>query len=421
MKLTIIIPLYNVAKYIGHCIDSIEQQTLQDLEIICVDDGSSDDTCKVVESYMERDKRISIYIQDHAGAGAARNLALNKARGKYIAFLDGDDFYFDNFALETMYNEAIKNGAEVCASYRKNFINGKIENENFLTEFDCCGQSSIWINFQDHQNDWHFHSFIYKRKLLLANNINFPHYLRYQDPPFLLKVMIRVQRFLLVPVFLYCYRQSYRIFHLSELQVYHVLSGIYDNLLLADKYRYDKLSLLLCERIDTIYYEEIISHLSARILQKLCAIEIIRTNCLPSSHTLRALSNLTAALQNISYERYLFPFDKIADGQRILLYGASTVGQALYYQFINYGNGQSKIIGFIDSDPNAFAHRGFTIFLPEQLSDVQFDLIILATEKKNVADDMRKRLLKRSINDNVIFWDEHGYLKTRIYDELRRM
>ncbi len=91
--ISIIIPVCNVEKYLRECLDSVLAQTFQNFEIICIDDGSTDDSLKILNEYKSKDDRFIILQQEHVGAGAARNYALNFARGKYIQFLDSDDYF----------------------------------------------------------------------------------------------------------------------------------------------------------------------------------------------------------------------------------------------------------------------------------------------------------------------------------------
>lgn len=90
---SVIIPCYNAEKNLVQCIDSIRSQTLNQIEIICVDDGSADATLDILHDYQERDSRIRVIQQENAGAGAARNVGLDRASGEYLSFLDADDFF----------------------------------------------------------------------------------------------------------------------------------------------------------------------------------------------------------------------------------------------------------------------------------------------------------------------------------------
>lgn len=97
-------PVYNAEAYLAQCLDSVTAQTLKDIEIICVDDGSSDRSLDILKEYQAKDPRIQIICQKNAGAGAARNAGLRKAQGKYLSFLDSDDF-FEPDMLELAYNQ----------------------------------------------------------------------------------------------------------------------------------------------------------------------------------------------------------------------------------------------------------------------------------------------------------------------------
>lgn len=105
VKISVIIPVYNVEKYLRECLDSVVNQTFKDIEIICVDDGSTDKSLEILQEYKRKDDRFVILQQRHSGAGAARNYGLKLAEGKYIQFLDSDD-YFEPTLLEELYTRA---------------------------------------------------------------------------------------------------------------------------------------------------------------------------------------------------------------------------------------------------------------------------------------------------------------------------
>lgn len=107
LKISIIIPIYNSAKYLKQCLDSILEQSLQEIEVICVNDGSKDNSLKILEEYAQRDSRIIIINKKNEGQGVARNTAIPKAKGEYLLFVDSDDWLEEN-ALELAYNK-IKN------------------------------------------------------------------------------------------------------------------------------------------------------------------------------------------------------------------------------------------------------------------------------------------------------------------------
>lgn len=111
-QISVIIPVYNIAHHLEQCLDSVAGQTLTDIEIICVDDGSTDSSPEILARYGARDSRFQIITQANAGPGAARNAGLARANGEYIIFLDSDDWFAPDF-LEQMLQRAREAGADV--------------------------------------------------------------------------------------------------------------------------------------------------------------------------------------------------------------------------------------------------------------------------------------------------------------------
>lgn len=118
-NVSVIVPIYNVERYLEECLDSITGQSLQDIEIICVNDGSTDASPAILEEYAKKDSRIRIFNQENQGAGAARNFAISKAEGKYVYFMDADD-YLELDCLETAY--------DICEEKSLDFVMFKVSN-----------------------------------------------------------------------------------------------------------------------------------------------------------------------------------------------------------------------------------------------------------------------------------------------------
>ena len=112
-KVSVIIPTYNVEQYLGQCLDSVVNQTLKDIEIVCVDDGSSDNSLQILKDYAAKDNRIYVFQQKNQGAGAARNLGIEHSNGDYLYFMDGDD-YLELDALEKVYQRITDKNADIC-------------------------------------------------------------------------------------------------------------------------------------------------------------------------------------------------------------------------------------------------------------------------------------------------------------------
>lgn len=112
MDVSVVIPVYNTSRFLHQCVDSLINQTLKDVEFIFVDDGSTDDSVEILEQYQKKDKRVKILRQENMYAGVARNNGMKQAAGKYIIFLDSDDYY-DLTLLEKAFRCAEKNQAEI--------------------------------------------------------------------------------------------------------------------------------------------------------------------------------------------------------------------------------------------------------------------------------------------------------------------
>ena len=112
MKISVIVPVYNVEKYLTKCVDSIMNQTYKDLEIILVDDGSTDNSGKICDEYVKKDKRFKVIHKKNGGLSDARNVGIKNSTGEYLSFIDSDD-YIDNDMIECLYNACIKNNADI--------------------------------------------------------------------------------------------------------------------------------------------------------------------------------------------------------------------------------------------------------------------------------------------------------------------
>lgn len=112
---SIVVPIYNVEKYLERCINSLIQQTMKNIEIILVDDGSTDSSSTICDEYCGIDKRIRIIHQNNQGLGFARNTGINAAKGEYIAFIDSDD-YIKKEMMDDLYHIAIKSNADAVIS-----------------------------------------------------------------------------------------------------------------------------------------------------------------------------------------------------------------------------------------------------------------------------------------------------------------
>lgn len=276
IKISIIIPVYNAEKYINACIESVQRQLLKELEIICIDDGSDDNTVQKIISLQESDERILLLTQVHGGAGKARNYGISAARGEYIAFLDADDIFCEEDALERMTDACGKHGTYICGSYLRMITDGIAEEGELFRDVKFPNEEGRLFTFQEFQEDYFYQCFIFQREFLINHHITFPDYLRYQDPPFFLNAMVEAGSFWVVPVTLYGYRYGHQNEKNIARKIKYVLMGIQDTLQIAVNNDYAILYEKIITRIDVIFYEKILSGLSDEVMSLL--LEINRIN-----------------------------------------------------------------------------------------------------------------------------------------------
>lgn len=130
-KVSVIVPVYNAEKTLERCLDSILGQTLNDIELVLVNDGSQDSSLKICEEYAVRDRRIKVFSQENRGPSTARNTGIDNASGDYLYFVDSDD-YIANDTVEKLYTAAVSSGAEVtiCGLY---YVKNGVEKEHEIT------------------------------------------------------------------------------------------------------------------------------------------------------------------------------------------------------------------------------------------------------------------------------------------------
>ena len=196
-KISVIIPVYNVEPYLRECLDSVVNQTLRDIEIICVNDGSTDNSGAILAEYKVRDKRIIVIMQENRGLSAARNVGIDAAKGKYIYFIDSDD-YIDLDALEVLYNRAEELQVDVlCFDFSRfddqsrEIIFRLPQREYAEVRTGCALMAAMrddgvyWVGV------W---VFFISRKLLKRCNLRFYEGIIYEDNLFIAQLLLQARR-----------------------------------------------------------------------------------------------------------------------------------------------------------------------------------------------------------------------------------
>lgn len=207
-KVSILVPCYNVEKYLKQCLESIVNQTLKDIEIICINDGSKDSTLEILREYEAKDKRIKVISKHNSGYGASMNIGVETAIGEYIGIVESDDFAQLNM-FEKLYNTAKENDLDLvrCQYYEYS----SKDNSNKLIDNSWVPQNEIYKPI-DNQTPFYQAPAIWtnlvKRELIYKNNIRFLETsgASYQDTSFAFKLYASSNRFMMIKDALLHYR-----------------------------------------------------------------------------------------------------------------------------------------------------------------------------------------------------------------------
>lgn len=213
-KISVIVPVYNVEKYLDRCMESITNQTLKDIEIICVNDGSTDNSKSILEKYKNNDERITIIDKSNRGYGSACNTGLRLAKGEYISIIEPDDFINENMYSD-LYNIAAKNNADIVKSAFYEYVDSNCENGESATKInwsDIYKMPTKIFKINEFTQFLYFHpsiwSCIYKREFLTKNSVWFvePKGAGWADNPFQVKTLCLAQRIFYTDTPYYYYR-----------------------------------------------------------------------------------------------------------------------------------------------------------------------------------------------------------------------
>lgn len=175
-KISVIVPVYNVEKYLLRCTDSILKQTFTDFELILVNDGSLDNSGYICDQLKENDKRIKVIHKENGGLSSARNAGIDAAQGNYITFIDSDDVV-NKYYLQLLYNACVENGADIAMGRLLRFSQINAVNKDVIDEFvsDCITTEEVFKNFYNIDIAANYNSScckLYRKEIF--NEIRFP-------------------------------------------------------------------------------------------------------------------------------------------------------------------------------------------------------------------------------------------------------
>lgn len=249
--ISLVVPVYNRRECIPTLFKTLETQSFQEIEIVIIDDGSTDDTFEIVREKAIEDSRVHCFKQINSGPGAARNFGIEKSTGEFIAFLDSDDYYAETNTLEKLVAAARDSGADVVGGSlilekrgrrasgpfleladgcrEKNYLESLINEPSSLFEFN----SNEMLPFCNYQFDAGFSRFLYKRDFLNSNDIRFPELYSFEDPVFFVKAMVAAKTLYTIPDPVYVYRVGVHAGMPSRRVIEDTIAGIKENLIIS--------------------------------------------------------------------------------------------------------------------------------------------------------------------------------------------
>lgn len=343
ISVSIIIPIYNGEKHLEECLDSCLEQTLKSIEIICINDGSTDYTERILKNYVEKNGNIVILNQRNQGSGTARNLGIKYAKGEFIAFMDSDDFYPDKNALKKLYDAAIENEVFVCGGSAFLLNGGKV-NKNDAKR---CFRENRIMHYKEYQRAGGFTQFLYNTCFLKNSGIIFPDYRRYQDPPFFVEIMTKADKFYVISDWVYAIRNTDKLVQYNNADIIiGILSGIRDILRISHINRFEVLhadmviSLMESyipfvykmiykkEKNVRKYYEEVLAEIDAALLEYDNR-NIKKMEAMSDDEINQMIDH------SLKRERELL--SKINFYGTVLIYGAGKAGRTLYHYLLQRG------------------------------------------------------------------------------------
>lgn len=216
VEISVILPVYNSEDYLEGCLDSLLNQTFKDMEILCIDDGSSDGSLDILKEYEKADNRITVISQENMGVAKTRNKALELINGNYVYFMDSDDF-LDRNAFKKLHDNITSNNSDFCIM-KAIFVNGDEEYKfpafDLDKEFEKVNFNRFTFTYKDIKSHVLNDLFAPWLKLYSAGflkgseEFTFPEMKSYSDAPFHVKTMLKASRISFVPEYLYYYREN---------------------------------------------------------------------------------------------------------------------------------------------------------------------------------------------------------------------
>jgi len=387
--ISVIIPVYNAEEYIEKCLRSIINQTYSNLEIIAVNDGSTDNSGKILSELAKEDERIIVIEQENCGVVTARNRGIETAAGKYVAFVDADD-WIESDMYEKMLAEMQDSTDMVCTSYIFHWKN---------TETVCYEHVCGYKIYEKKDLDVLYDSII---KIEGKTGISGMVWNKLIVLDILKKVYRKVDPTIKWGedgVLMYLYLLECKKIKIMDLKCYHYYRKENTASMKRDAYFLSDLS-----KVYICLYREFENNRHNKQLMP----QLNRMICQALFYRLRD--------QKIITRTFFYPYFGKLDNKKIVLYGAGSVGQSFYRDIEEYEEDMVDVVLWADASPEKYksaggAEKGFTISSPDKIKEVEYDYIIIAVFEPEMRDQIICQLVDMGIDRKKILWQKTRELR----------
>jgi|GEM_PF-6509552 len=432
IAVSVIVPVYNAEKYLSETMNGIAKQTLKNIEIIVIDDGSTDGSAEIIREFLASDTRIILKTQEHSGTALARNKGIEMARGKYLSLLDADDL-FEPDMLKQAYNEAEKYEADLVIFDNDRF-DSKSGNVFIKTE---AGKRHIPQKNPFSSDDVRAHQFTFSfnvawnmllnRKFVLDNNIWFQNIEQHNDSYFSVCCKLLGKRMCYLNQTLLHYRKnvenSISCFHMGKKDSFSAISAMsaihdrikihkdYDKMLPSFILYSSDVILFNLNRLRGKAFFEMLRLLKSEWFPRfpaemICADVYESNTALMLCRSIMEDDDLTYLFLLLDIEmrenqvlmmnkQWVFADIRVKPNDRIIIYGAGDIGRDYFYQL-----NQNHQVFLVDGAYKQISD--LPIEAPENIKEMKYDWIIIATNKSESANQIRRFLKNLGVEEEKI-------------------
>lgn len=438
VKVSVILPVYNEEPYLRQCLDSICNQTLKEIEIICIDDGSTDRSFSILQDYEKSDNRIKVLTQKNQYAGVARNYGMQKATGKYLLFLDSDDF-FEPDMIEKMYCRAEVDTLDItlCHYYLYNDLYHEKKAVNFLRKDSYYPKDKIVFSGKDMKCGGIFQATVgwawdklFRADFVKGCGYQFPDFRSSEDGFFVYMLMARAKRIGLVAECLVFHR-IYNFNSLSNTKEQNWENGFKMLLLIWEELHRQNLYSMYGQSFVSIAIEFQLYYLKSmkqkkafyscyQYIREVMEPEIrcmeFREDYLCTKEELEQyeqvlnrpiedflfifLREKEDALIKSSGKGWVFPYHLVPKNCSLILYGAGTIGREYFDQLEQ--TGYCSRVRLVDQKYEEYKGADRKVESPQILKGRDFDYILISIRDKSVQTKVNEWLQSIGIKESQI-------------------